>query len=41
MRFIETNVMQGKRRIIDAWVDDPDVYKGVGVQSRKDLYGKK
>ena len=39
MRFIETNVMQGKRRIIEAWVDDPDVYKGVGVQSRKDLYG--
>ena len=41
MRFIETNVMQGKRRIIEAWVDDPDVYKGVGVQSRKDLYGNK
>lgn len=40
MKFIETNVMQGKRRIIEAWVDDPDVYKGVGVQSRKDLYGK-
>lgn len=41
MRFIETNVMQGKRRIIDAWVDDPDIYKGTGVQSRKELYGKK
>ena len=41
MKFIETNVMQGKRRIIEAWIDDPDVYKGVGVQSRKDLYGKK
>ena len=41
MKFIETNVMQGKRRIIEAWVDDPGVYKGVGVQSRKDLYGKK
>lgn len=41
MKFIETNVMQGKRRIIEAWVDDPDVFKGVGVQSRKDLYGKK
>lgn len=39
MRFIETNVMKGKRRIIEAWVDDPDVYKGVGVQSRKELYG--
>ena len=41
MRFIETNVMKGKRRIVDAWIDDPDVFKGVGVQSRKDLYGKK
>lgn len=41
MRFIETNVMKGQRRIIEAWVDDPGVYKGVGVQSRKDLYGKK
>ena len=41
MRFIETNVMQGKRRIIDAWIDDPDVHKGLGVQSRKDLYGNK
>ena len=40
MRFIETNVMNGQRRIIEAWVDDPGVYKGVGVQSRKELYGK-
>ena len=40
MRFIETNVMKGQRRIIEAWVDDPGVYKGVGVQSRKELYGK-
>lgn len=39
MKFIETNVMKGQRRIIEAWVDDPGVYKGVGVQSRKDLYG--
>lgn len=41
MKFIETNVMKGQRRIIEAWVDDPGVYKGVGVQSRKELYGKK
>lgn len=41
MKFIETNVMKGQRRIIEAWVDDPGVYKGFGVQSRKDLYGKK
>ena len=41
MKFIESNVMKGHRRIIEAWVDDPGVYKGFGVQSRKDLYGKK
>ncbi len=40
MKFIESNVMKGQRRIIEAWVDDPGVYKGFGVQSRKDLYGK-
>jgi acetyl esterase/lipase len=39
-RFLETNVMQKKMRIIEAWVDDPDVYKGAGPQSRKELYGK-
>lgn len=37
--FLETNVMQGKKRIIEAWISDPDVYKGNGPQSRKDLYG--
>ena len=36
--FLEKNVMQGKKRIIEAWISDPDVYKGVGVQSRKELY---
>ena len=39
-RFLETNVMKGKKRIIEAWLSDPDVYKGVGVQSRKELYGE-
>lgn len=39
MKFIETNVIEGKKRIVEAWVDDPGVYKGVGVQSRKALYG--
>ncbi len=39
-RFLETNVMQGKERIIEAWISDPDVYKGHGPQSRKELYGK-
>ena len=38
-QFIEKNVMQGKKRIIEAHLSDPDVYKGFGVQSRKELYG--
>jgi predicted esterase len=38
-RFLETNVMEGKKRIIEAWITDPDVYKGAGPQSRKELYG--
>ena len=39
-RFLETNVMKGKKRIVEAWISDPDVYKGSGPQSRKELYGK-
>jgi predicted esterase len=39
-RFLETNVMKGKKRIVEAWISDPDVYKGAGPQSRKELYGK-
>lgn len=39
-RFLETNVIKGKKRIIEAWLSDPDVYKGAGPQSRKELYGK-
>lgn len=39
-RFLESNVIQGKKRIIEAWLSDPDVYKGAGPQSRKELYGK-
>ena len=39
-RFLETNVIEGKKRIIEAWISDPDVYKGAGPQSRKELYGK-
>ena len=38
-KFLETNVIEGKKRIVEAWVDDPMVYKGAGVQSRKELYG--
>ena len=36
--FLEKNVMQGKKRIIEAWISDPDIWKGAGPQSRKDLY---
>ena len=36
--FLEKNVMQGKNRIIEAWISDPDVWKGAGPQSRKELY---
>mgnify|MGYP003305884300 CR=1 FL=1 len=36
--FLEKNVMQGKKRIVEAWISDPDVYKGAGPQSRKELY---
>lgn len=38
-RFLECNVMQKKMRIVEAWISDPDVYKGAGPQSRKELYG--
>ena len=36
--FLERNVMQKKRRIIEAWISDPDVFKGYGPQSRDELY---
>ena len=38
--FLENNVIQGKKRSIEAWISDPDVWKGAGPQSRKELYGK-
>lgn len=38
--FLEKNVMHKKKRIVEAWISDPDVYKGGGPQSRKELYGK-
>ena len=37
-KFLENNVIQKKERIIEAWLTDPDVYKGRGPQSRKELY---
>ena len=36
--FLEKNVIQGKKRIIEAWISDPDVWKGSQLKSRKDLY---
>ena len=38
VKFLENNVMQGDKRVIEAWLSDPDVYKGFGPQSRKELY---
>ncbi len=40
MKFIETNVMQKKMRIVEAWIDEPAIKKGTGSQSRKELYGE-
>jgi hypothetical protein len=40
IKFLECNVMGGKDRIVEAWIEDPNVYKGSGPQSRKELYGK-
>lgn len=37
--FLEKNVMQKKKRIVEAWISDPDVWKGAGPQSRSELYG--
>ena len=38
LKFLENNVMQSEKRVIEAWLSDPDVYKGFGPQSRKELY---
>lgn len=38
--FLETNVIEGKKRIVEAWIEDPDIRKGSGPQSRNELYGK-
>ncbi len=39
-KFLETNVMQKKMRIVEAWIDEPAIQKGTGSQSRDELYGK-
>lgn len=38
VKFLENNVMKGKERIVEAWISDPDVWKGYGPQSRKEIY---
>ena len=38
LKFLENNVMQSDKRVIEAWLSDPDVYKGFGPQSRKEVY---
>ena len=40
IKFLENNVMQKKNRVVETWIEDPNVYKGSGPQSRKELYGK-
>ncbi len=40
LKFLESNVSKGNKRIIEAWISDPDVWKGAGPQSLKDIYGK-
>ena len=39
IKFLENNIIKGNKRIIEAWISDPDVWKGAGPQSRKELYG--
>ena len=39
IKFLENNVMQGKKRIVESWISDPDIYKGSSLKSRKDIYG--
>lgn len=39
IKFLENNVMQGKKRIVESWISDPDVFKGSVLKSRKDIYG--
>ena len=40
LKFLESNVAKGNKRIIEAWISDPDVWKGTGPQSLKDIYKK-
>ena len=37
--FLKNNVMNGEKKIIEAWIDDPDI-QNQGVQSRKEIYDR-
>ena len=39
IKFMENNVIKGKKRIVETWISDPDVFKGSSLKSRKDIYG--
>ena len=39
LRFLETVVVRGRARSIDALVDDPDIPLPKGARNRKQLYG--
>lgn len=39
IKFLENNVIENKDRIVEAWISDPNVKKGMNLKSRKDLYG--
>ena len=37
--FLKNNVMNGEKKIIEAWIDDPNI-QNQGVQSRKEIYDR-
>lgn len=37
--FLKNNVMMGEKKIIEAWIDDPNI-QNQGVQSRKEIYDR-
>ena len=39
IKFLENNVIQGKKRIVETWISDPDIFKGSSLKSRQDIYG--
>ena len=37
--FLKNNVMMGEKKVIEAWIDDPNI-QNQGVQSRKEIYDR-